>query len=333
MFQRGVGAYMTRRLLHFGVDLLDQSKNKSLACEGSITGALATLDLSMASDLISLEVVYHLLPVDWASFLAYGRSSYVEVEDEILKLQKFSSMGNGFTFPLESLIFFALAKACCERDEVVSVYGDDLIIPTHRCGLVTRVLNAAGFVINTDKSYSSGPFRESCGGDYFLGTDIRPFYLKDKLSGESLFCLHNFYVRREQFHAAAIVLDRISEHLRIWGPDGYGDGHLLSDDFPRRPLGRDRGWSGYTFDTYTHKSLKCYKTHPGDRVLPAYSIYANPVRFEGLTVLAPHLDPYRERPAAFNSYRAQSAFYRNGILGVSIPGTKGYKRISIYALA
>jgi hypothetical protein len=330
MFQRGIGQYMARRLLHFGVDLRNQSKNKDLAKEGSITGALATLDLSMASDLISVEVVHHLLPVDWVSLLSLGRSSKCLVEGVEQKLQKFSSMGNGFTFPLESLIFYALAKACTEsNDQVVSVYGDDIIVETATVPLLRRALTSAGFVVNEDKSYSSGPFRESCGGDYYSGVDIRPFYLRDRMSGQSAFSLHNFYVRKGMFEPAAIVLDLISEPLRLWGPDGYGDGHLLGDYIPR-PLGRDRGWSGHTFDTYTLKPLKDFSVYEGDRVLPCYSVYSNAP--EALLFSAKHLDPWGDRPASFPTYRAVSAFYRNGLLGVPIPGYKGYKRISIYIL-
>jgi hypothetical protein len=285
----------------------------------------------MASDLISTEVVYHLLPIDWAAALAYGRSSHCEVEGEVVKLQKFSSMGNGFTFPLESLIFYALAKAACDdENDAVSIYGDDIIVPTEKYQRVVSALHAAGFEVNLSKSYHSGPFRESCGKDYYLGVDIRPFYLKDRLSGQAAFILHNYYVRKGLLEPAALILSHISEPLRLWGPDGYGDGHLIGDYLPR-PKGRGKGWSGHTFDTYTQKPLKEFAVSKrGDRVLPCYSIYAEGPDF-GLGQ-SRFLDPHSERPMAFPSYRAQSAFYRNEVLGVSIPGYRGYKRISIYVL-
>jgi hypothetical protein len=338
MFQRGVGAYMARRLSHFGVDIRDQTLNQRLAQEGSITGALATLDLSMASDLIATECVAHLLPIDWFFFLSRGRSSTMEYKGEIFSLQKFSSMGNGFTFPLETLIFYAIAKACCERDEVVSAYGDDLIVPTHRVDLVIKSLVCAGFVINTDKSYITGPFRESCGADYLLGTDIRPYYLRDKLSGHAAFCLYNFYVRRGWLEPAGIVLTCIDKDLQLWGPDGYGDGHLIDTEWTGDAHKRHHGWCGRIFGTYTFKSLKDFTVYSNDRVLPCYSIYSNEPRDDEPAFQRSHyLDPFGDRPKTFISYRAATAFYqksKNGVyeLGVTIPGYKGYKRVEIYVL-
>jgi hypothetical protein len=90
MVQLGIGGFIAERLLAFGVDLKDQSRNQRLAREGSLTGALATLDLSSASDTISRELVFHLLPFDWACFLDRFRTSSVTYKGEYFHLQKFS---------------------------------------------------------------------------------------------------------------------------------------------------------------------------------------------------------------------------------------------------
>lgn len=131
VYQLPIGDGIADRLRRFGVDTRDQSRNQRLACVGSITGALATLDLSSASDTIAIEVVYDLLPVDWAHFLSRFRTGTIVMGKTQLKLQKFSSMGNGFTFPLETLIFYGLAYAASEDHGTtdVSVYGDDIIVP------------------------------------------------------------------------------------------------------------------------------------------------------------------------------------------------------------
>lgn len=327
--QLGINGYLTDRLLAFGVDLKDQSVNQRLAREGSLTGALATLDLSSASDTISRELVYNLLPLDWACFLNAFRTRKVVHKGKVINQEKFSSMGNGFTFPLESLIFYALTAACCESDETVSVYGDDIICPTQRVPLVTKVLVAAGFVVNTDKSYWSGSFRESCGADFFRGFDIRPYYQRKLVSPASLFVLHNYYVRSKQIEEAELVRSFLHREHLLFGPDGYGDGHLLGDWTPR-PHKRELGYCGSLFDTFTLKNRRDVRPNqPGDGILPHYQIY-----MRSSQTFLKHLGV--EHPAywKFDLEEAPSPlpFDKAGIPGVTYPGSSGYKRISIYTL-
>jgi hypothetical protein len=179
--QKGVGNHIRRRLRRFGIDLNDQSVNRRLAQSGSITGDLATLDLSSASDTICIEFVRLLLPSDWFDYLNDIRSRMVEVNGWYVRTEMFSSMGNGFTFELESLLFYVLMRTVSYFEGVsgiISVYGDDLIIPTGMFNLATFVLNQFGFSVNVEKSFHTGSFRESCGGHYDNGVDVTPFYLR-----------------------------------------------------------------------------------------------------------------------------------------------------------
>jgi len=190
-FQLGVGKVFRDKLRRVGLDLNTAwVRNKSLAHAGSIREVeggdnLSTLDLSMASDTLSIELVRELLPPDWFDLLWALRSPNGKFGDQELPWAKFSSMGNGYTFELETLIFYALAKSVCKTLNVnsaeVSVFGDDIIIPTSAVDRYTDLLKYVGFKLNKDKTFVSGPFRESCGGDYFLGEDVRPFYLKRRL--------------------------------------------------------------------------------------------------------------------------------------------------------
>ncbi|DAD51066.1 TPA_asm: RNA-directed RNA polymerase [ssRNA phage SRR7976299_9] len=276
LYQLALGDEMVLRLGAFGLDLKDQTRNQRLAREGSLTGALATLDLKSASDCEAIELVYDLLPLDWAVGLGRARTGAIQYRGQRLVLEKFSSMGNGFTFPLESLIFWALASAVCEPGEVVSVYGDDIIIPSKRYEALVELLTAVGFIPNLKKSYATGPFRESCGADFLLGVNIRPYYQKEWVSARSLFTLHNFYKRRGLDDFASHVLDTfIHPSLHIFGPEGYGDGHLLGD-YPRKRKERHTrsGYAGYFFDTFTVKARKDTRPAlPTDFVLPSYSVY------------------------------------------------------------
>jgi hypothetical protein len=122
--QLGIGALIRRQLKRFGVDLDDQTRNQKLA-QQALSAGLATIDLSSASDTVSRELVWLLLPFEWASLLDLPRTEYAEVEGKEIRLEKFSSMGNGYTFELESLIFFALALAVTGERAGVNAYGDD----------------------------------------------------------------------------------------------------------------------------------------------------------------------------------------------------------------
>jgi len=179
--QKGVGNHIRRRLKKQGINLNDQSINRKLAHQGSISNAVATLDLSSASDTITVSVVQALLPTDWFEYLNGIRSHTVEVDGEIVRTEMFSSMGNGFTFELESLLFYVLMRTVAYFEGVpgvISVYGDDLIIPSGMYDSAVWILELFGFSINPDKSFHDGPFRESCGGHYYNGVDVTPFYLK-----------------------------------------------------------------------------------------------------------------------------------------------------------
>lgn len=174
--QRGVGDYISNRLKSVGIDLRDQSRNK-IAAQKALFCGYSTLDLQAASDTISLNCVRTLLPDDWYDLLYSLRShSYLAKDGNLYPYEKFSSQGNGYTFALESLIFTAVCRA---HTDTYFVYGDDIIIPDYAAPSVINTLNELGFELNSEKSFLTGPFYESCGGDYFCGVDITPIYLKE----------------------------------------------------------------------------------------------------------------------------------------------------------
>jgi hypothetical protein len=336
MVQLGIGDFIAGRLRKEGLDLKhDQAKNKRLARLGSITGALATLDLSSASDTVSSGLVESLLPFEWWDFLRKFRCSVVKTPFGLRRLEKFSTMGNGFTFALETLIFFALAKASAEiqmSQEPVSVYGDDIIIGTDAFDLLVECLVATGFVVNKKKSFSTGPFRESCGGDYFSGSSVRPCYIKDSLSGHDLFILHNFYVREGRTDHSSFVRSFISDELAIYGPDGFGDGHLLGAH-SLDPSNRDKGWGGYTFETYTYKPNRVFYKKPlsADYVFPAYSIYVSSDQDVDVATY-PFEEKLLHRKVGLVRPPGTQSVYRGGSLSDTLPGVRGYKRIKIYTM-
>lgn len=183
--QRGVGIYMREKLRRHGIRLRHQEDNQD-AARRAYSESLATLDLRAASDTISQEVICALLPIEWYLFLDALRSRNTRILGVSVKLEKFSSMGNAFTFELETLIFYSIAYAVCKIRggslNKVKVYGDDIICESKYAAHVISALNEFGFDINRDKSYTEGPFYESCGVHYFTGLNVTPVYQKMNVS-------------------------------------------------------------------------------------------------------------------------------------------------------
>jgi len=291
-FQKGIGSFLRARLACVGVDLNDQSVNQQHALIGSVLGDRATIDLSSASDSISCELVRELLPDDWFQLLSAMRtgscylpkgfevdvpSQYKSTYKGAWELQKFSSMGNGFTFELESLIFYAIALGVCNSlhlsTRLVSVYGDDIIVPTAAFSRFKEVIQLLGFSINSEKSFSTGFFRESCGSDYFFGYSVRPFSFKTRLSDRTLYTAHNWFIRNGERELASACESAIIGE-KLYGPDGFGDGHLIGSHQLRtnRKTLRD-GWCGGYFDTFSLKPVRYSALQKGDAALPVYSVY------------------------------------------------------------
>lgn len=187
--QKAIGNHVRSCLRRNGIDLNDQSVNQRLARVGSLDGSLATLDLSAASDSVTTGLIMELFPFPWVELLFALRSPRGILpgskRNEYHEWEMLSSMGNGFTFEVESLVFYALVRAVTHVRGIpgkISVYGDDLIVPTQAVSGVRRILRFCGFEMNTEKSFYSGPFRESCGKHYFQGEDVTPFYIRNPIT-------------------------------------------------------------------------------------------------------------------------------------------------------
>jgi hypothetical protein len=247
-YQLGVGEYLTRRLAKTCRWRKDdiQEIHKLLARAASlINGRNATIDLSNASDTVCEVLVRLLLPTDWFNLLNAIRSKFTKVDGKWVMLEKFSSMGNGFTFELETIIFRAIVvasqkEAFCYNGEWfggdVSVFGDDIICPTSSAPDVIAALSFLGFATNKRKTFITGRFRESCGGDYFKGLDVRPHYLKEIPCEPHHYIalangLRRFGIRHTLCGGPDVsrfprlcVLDQLPREIRkLRGPEGLGD--------------------------------------------------------------------------------------------------------------
>lgn len=191
-FQLGFGRRLEERLdKYFGISLATQpDRNRDLARVGSLENlggfTPVTIDLESASDTISLKMLEAALPRDFVAWLKLLRSPKALVKGESVELHMVSSMGNGFTFPLETMLFAGVVRACLrvrnvresECSDLVGVFGDDIIVPKLILRDVLCLLRILGFSVNTSKSFFEGPFRESCGYDFLNGHYVRGVYIK-----------------------------------------------------------------------------------------------------------------------------------------------------------
>jgi len=260
--QLGVDGYIRRRLKRWGVDLDSQEKNQELARLGSLRDddkSFCTIDLSAASDSVSLKLCELLLPKEWLTYLMDLRSPSGVVGKDLIIYEKISSMGNGYTFALESALFTALIYAVFKASgdayspKVCAIFGDDLIVPKKHYFKVVEALRLAGFRLNLTKTFSHGPVRESCGSDWFRGLPVRPVFFTDTPTDvRELFTDYN-RVKRILSLRFGIESDE-SEVL-----------NLYRKWIPEKALSLTGPYSDESFDSYMHSAIPIntgyYKKH------------------------------------------------------------------------
>jgi hypothetical protein len=188
-------------LLSSLIGFSDQVPNQELARDGSLSGDLATLDLSEASDRVSNSLV-NLLVEDYPCLsraVSACRSYRAKVPGHgVITLNKYASMGSALTFPIEAMVFLTVVFIGIERelstplssDDLedhrwwVRIYGDDIVVPVDTVRSVVDSLESFGFVVNHAKSFWTGRFRESCGKDYYNGHDITVVKLRQNIPSQ-----------------------------------------------------------------------------------------------------------------------------------------------------
>jgi hypothetical protein len=214
--QKGVDTVMRRNLLRVGIDLRHQSINSEMARQGSLSDtpeSFVTIDLSSASDSISIGLCRQILPPDWFHFLNSIRSMEYKLDGTVYQYQKFCSMGNGFCFPLETLLFTAACHAvgCGTSPKDFHVYGDDIIVRKRHADKLILLLQDMGFEVNSNKSFLDGNFRESCGSDWYSGDDVRPTTLDYEL--DSLQDIFKFWNLTRRSPRTSVFFDGIFDIL------------------------------------------------------------------------------------------------------------------------
>lgn len=269
--QKFVGSKLRTSLKRKAYDLDQQHSVHTLAVRFASYSAhregklpLATIDLRKASQMIARNVVKELFPPIWYDLMNKTRASKTQIGNLIHENQLFSSMGNGFTFEMETILFLGILMTLPhneilrkEGDRVVgqiSVFGDDIICHNDDVDLLKERLAYFGFRINTNKSYMAAdlPFRESCGSDYWDGVDVRPIYLRGNIDENNISTIYGManQVRRISRRLLGLCPNRsrfariysrickwLPKDLRIFGPHELSIG---TDAAGNQPVNVDR---------------------------------------------------------------------------------------------
>lgn len=179
------------------INFTNQDVNRNIAQSSSATQRFATIDLSDASDRVSLELVRRIFKdsPDLLQILETLRVGETKLPDgRIVTLRKYATMGSALCFPVEAYLFWVILVSAlsihCKMplesvEELVYVYGDDIIVPTEYYDVCTQALELNGLVVNRSKSCASGYFRESCGMEAYKGSDVTPLRLSKPWSSRN----------------------------------------------------------------------------------------------------------------------------------------------------
>jgi hypothetical protein len=222
--------FATNPLLRCSIRLKDQSFNQRAAARAS-QDCLATVDLSSASDTVSVPLVWFLLSgvPKLRRFLMATRSDYMLYADRKIRITSFAPMGSATCFPVETLVFWSLAIASLEITRLhpktgkpvmgpyalardIRVFGDDIIIPEEAYPTLSALLTSVGCEVNVQKTCYRTPFRESCGTEWYGRFDVslirnRQYdYGRHDVSQHPIVCsLQRKFFSRGYFAVAALL--------------------------------------------------------------------------------------------------------------------------------
>jgi len=201
---------------------------------------LVTVDLSEASDRVSLDLVKHLfgdVPELLNCLLATRTEGTIlpDKDSTYVKFKKFAPMGSMLCFPVQAVVYFALIRAIERYWHLPTcsyVFGDDLIVHQQTYPHLVRHFHKLGMQVNEGKCFTQGPFRESCGMDAFKGvpvtyTKLRKVFPCDKRDLKGILSAvqlqHHFY-KRGYWKTARYVEQLIKSLLPIKSYESSSDG-------------------------------------------------------------------------------------------------------------
>lgn len=215
------------------VNFTDQTINRRLAWEWQ---RYDTLDMSKASDRNSyalVEALFGRLPL-WRYLRASRTPGTVLPDGRTLYYRKFAPMGSAVCFPVQAVVYYALACAAQHLAGMplllsmsnTYVYGDDLIVLHGQYHVIDDAFTKVGLVFNADKCCTHGRFRESCGMDAFDGFEVTPIRMRladvNERADLAKLIEHSNGLMDAGYWYSALTLRSLTKsrfaHLRVYAP-------------------------------------------------------------------------------------------------------------------
>lgn len=145
---------------------------------------IGTIDAHAASDCMSLLSFKQLVDKDVFDYVTTVRNRYVSIHGSKRRLVKLSTMGDGWCFLFETLMFVTLAILATYLTAIfrkwsvgrfthalslIEQFGDDAQVDRLVAETYIDLLELYGFIVNQEKSYYHGVYKESCGWEVFNG--------------------------------------------------------------------------------------------------------------------------------------------------------------------
>jgi hypothetical protein len=236
---------------------------------------LVTIDMKEASDRVSLHLVQALFPSNWVEALEATRSTHTRLPSgEVIALNKFAPMGSAVCFPVEALIFWAIAVAAimsthpypslAQAKKRVWVYGDDIVLHTEDYGVVRAAYELVQLKLNEHKCCVAGSFRESCGMDAYKGVPVTPLRISKCIDrhwpGSTLaaYVAYSNAMEQRGFYECAHELEQLVQRDVAVPYTSRDNGHIqfVRPNADVRTLNRNRG-----VRTRFNRDLHTYETY------------------------------------------------------------------------
>lgn len=269
---RWLAKRIPRSILGRVITFDSQENSRNRALYASMSGSLATIDLSEASDRLSCRLVQYifgqnqLLDYMWACRTKGVSQSLSSKQPSSYLFNKFAPMGSALTFPVQSIVFaiMSIASYMLSSDmelkqssvrkaaDMVTVFGDDIIVPVSCLSHLRDIFTECRLKINDAKTFSEGNFRESCGMDAYNGVDVTPAYVLQSYDGSptsiaTVVEMSNNFFKRGFWNASHAIVEMVPpaerKLLRVTSSDDEGLGLFSycgsSDQHLKRVWDRD----------------------------------------------------------------------------------------------